>query len=131
MCLFTNKKDPYIAEKDLEVIKVMSCNIFGIFLFSYYLRSLWILGISKTAKLVPKKLYINYNTFPLINDNAYRIDMGLHAFLHLGVAYSRCTQGIICKAIIPKGSKYYISMDGTEIVSDRMKITKIIKKIGT
>ena len=136
MYLITNKKEPFIAEKDLEVIKLMSSSIFGIFLFSYYLGSLWILGILKFAELVPKKLYIDYNTFPLINDNVYRIDSGLHAFLHLGVAYSRYYSTrynnhsvVICKAIIPKGAKYYISEDGKEIVSNRMKITKILRKI--
>lgn len=132
MCLFTNKKEPFIAEKDLEVIKIMSSSIFGIFLFSYYLESLWILGIPRFAELVPKKLYIDDNTFPLINDNnVYRIDRGLHAFRHLGVVYSRYNNHsvVICKAIIPKGSEYYISEDGKEIVSNRMKITKIIRKI--
>ena len=57
------------------------------------------------------------------------IEEGLHAYTTLHEAMcSHNEYNIICEVSIPKGAKYYISKDGKEIVSNRMKITKILKK---
>ena len=120
MCLITNKKDPYIAAEKITAYKLMYKPIFYIFLSSYVRVSLWILKIPRFAKMSPKK-------FKRIAD--YTIEEGLHAYTTLHEAmYSHNEYNIICEVSIPKGAKYYISKDGKEIVSNRMKITKILKK---
>lgn len=122
MCLTTNKKDPYIAAEKITAYKIMNKPIFYIFLFSYIRTSLWILKIPRFAKMSPKKFYNRE-----IAD--YMIEEGLHAYTTLHEAMRSYYNGIIiCEVSIPKGAKYYISEDGKEIVSNRMKITKILKK---
>lgn len=121
MCLISNEKEPRIAKENIVVYKAMDCSIFRIFAFSYYRLSLWILGISRSAKMNPKDYYWNRYT------TKYIIDEGLHAFTNLDEAWRFCG-GIIYKAIIKKGAKYFLSDDGSEIVSNKMKIVKRIKK---
>jgi len=119
MCLATNKKDPYIAAEKITAYKIMNKPIFYIFLFSYIRTSLWIFKIPRFAKMSPKKLRIA----------DYIIEEGLHAYTTLHEAMrSHNEDNIICEVSIPKGAKYYISEDSKEIVSNRMKITKILKK---
>ncbi len=126
MCLITNKKDPYIAAEKITAYKLMDKPIFYIFLFSYIRTSLWILKIPRFAKMSPKKLH---NRTGVTN---YRIEEGLYAYTTLHESLCSHIEElniIICEVNIPKGAKYYISEDGKEIVSNKKKITKILKNM--
>lgn len=124
MCLITNKKDPYIAAEKITAYKIMDKPIFYIFLFSYIRTSLWILKIPRFAKISPKKFHIRTNGVTA----DYIIEEGLYAYTTLHEAMRLHHEyNIICEVSIPKGAKYYISEDGKEIVSNRMKIERIYK----
>ena len=122
MCLNTNNSEPFIAKEDITAYKIFEKRIrFGIFLFSYIRESLWIYKIPRFARMSPE---------PSRNfKGRYMIEEGLHAYKTLHEAQRQyCFFSIVAEVIIPKGAKYYISYDNSEIVSNKMKVVKIIKK---
>ena len=120
MCLFTTRKVPKIAEKDIIVYKAMKRFLFLIISPIYF--SPWIPGVLK-KRVLKSKTHI-------FNDIEYEISDGLHAFLKYSDVeiYFPELKNSIYEAVIPKGSKYYISIDRKFIVSNKMKIIRKLKK---
>lgn len=75
----------------------------------------------------------------VLDPNLGRITQGLHSFTTYGnqklgwmvvFVSSHRTCGIF-RAIIPKGSRYFVSIDCTEYASDNLKLIELVEKIPT
>lgn len=124
MCLYTRQKRAKIAKKDIpcyKLFKIKNTHILSIYQeYRYYINRL---------EFIPKFGIFQRNGDKIIND-------GLHAFLSIDTTKRYRVAGgpgrgarvlypyewIIYNAIIPKGSKYYIGVDG-DIVSNQIMIT--------
>lgn len=110
----------------------------------YNVRAHKYLGSDKTYKvanteedwLVPDK---TAEPEMVLDPNLGRITQGLHSFTTYGnnklgwmtvFASTYRTCGIF-RAIIPKGSRYFVSDDCTEYASDRLKLIELVEKIPT
>lgn len=107
MCLFTNRTKPLVASKDLVVNKELTIRD-GKYYTPYQnvevkLNSYLTVPTSKTKDMS----LFGYNQ---INGE------GIHSYTHLGVH-------IGFKAIIPKGTPFWISSDLTEVASTELYIT--------
>lgn len=116
MCLFTEQKEPKIADKDIIVYKVGKItNKQFISPYQYY---------SYTKNELQREIKIHSEITHIINGYYYRVvDEGYHAYL----TFRRALNSFyligkhIGKFIIPKGSKYYIGDDGDgDIVSSQI-----------
>lgn len=114
-----NKK-PKIAKEDIVVYKLLNKvgkEYSSFFRYMPYKQN--------TLYTVPR--FVKDSCMCYASDNFYGyIEDGLHAYtkMHNFIAY----RGKVCiKMTIPKGTKYYISDDGTEIVSLALKTPKQFK----
>lgn len=119
MCLISEKSSPYIATKTIEAYKWLWKTWIPFVLRSpIQIGTLWILRRFKTSELGVAE--IEYS-------QKFEITKGLHAYRSLSY---RCKQFNfennrrlkLYKVIIPKGSKYYVDVDGETIVANRMWI---------
>lgn len=133
-----------IAEKDIEVYKVVRKGKNESLLPYYHYNEECVYTLNKISDLVPIEPY--YHEYKQV----FNIDEGYHSYkieasikietyetgfitiydgdTFLGTFDYSEENGQTClvKGIIPKGTKYYIN-DKNECVSERIKITKIIK----
>ena len=121
MCLYTNNKYPYTAEEDIVVYKILDENLRSPYQdFQYELNKEYIQE--------EKKEIINY--FPIAIGFGY-----FHAFRTRELAIDKIKSIYIWKrvglklfkAVILKGSNYYIDMHNEQICGDRIKIIEEIK----
>lgn len=122
MCLYTEQIKPKVAEKDIVVYKVLNHNM----LSPYY-------GLSYplNRKITSKLLCYDHEWSP--RTPIFNIEEGLHAYTKRRVAYARqhdlnilTKESVVYsvyKAIIPKGSKYYIGLDN-DIASDALIVKR-------
>ena len=121
MCLYTNNKYPHIAEEDIVVYKILDEDLRSPYQdFQYELN----------------KEYINEDEKGVSDYSPFAIGSGyFHAFMDEENAKGCIKSAIIWKkvklklfkAIIPKGSQYYISVYKEQICGDRIKIIEEIK----
>lgn len=130
MCLCSETNIPKIAKKDIvcyKIIERISNNEYK----SPYQGDEIIFNKTIIASKPPKKFNIMPDVdIDLKTINDYYIGEGfIHAFIATRDArnhyyYFLCREGAtIVKCIIPKGSRYFVNIDNTEICSDRMMIT--------
>lgn len=114
-----------IAKTDIQVYKILKKYQSWIFKRTQYV-SLYHRFKYKLDKVYKSKLGVKF----LEEYNGLQIEEGLYSFINFEEAYfyranvsSGSLPWIICKAVIPKGSVYYINEDG-EVVSDKLKVTE-------
>ena len=125
MCLISRKSSPYIATKDIEAY-TWSWKTWIPFVLRSPIQAdtLWILRRLKASGLGVAE--IRYS-------QKFEITKGLHAYRNLDY---RCKQFNcennrrlrLYRVIIPKGSKYYVDVDGETIVTNRMWIKEKYKE---
>ena len=114
---------PKKAKKDIKVFKVLELN--GLFLHSPYYNKERCWAINWLYKS-------NIQGDVSFQENLFRsmieVSQGFHAYTSLNDAYLKKLLNkdyVVCEAIIPKGSRYYLGTHG-DIVSNQLKITKIL-----
>lgn len=118
MCLQTYRKNPYTANKNIVVYKILLKSFFGKIVspywdFVYKLRTLYSTSLSVRQSLYSNKLYL--------------IDEGLHAYTSIDKAEKEIIsfkRAYIYRCIIPKGSLYYINKKDNEIVSNQLIVKR-------
>ena len=118
MCLETYKRDPYTANKNIIVYKILLKSFFGEIIspywgFVYKLRTLYSTSLSVRQSLHSNKLYL--------------IEKGLHAYTSIDKAKEEIeffNKATIYRCIIPKGSLYYINEQDNEIVSNQLIVKR-------
>jgi hypothetical protein len=112
---------PLIAKKDIIVYKMLDLCLVNdrwCFVSPYY-------GMeykpNKTYRVERMQKTITNNTWYGLPSWSVNIGRGFHA-------YRKPLCRTLNRFIIPKGSKYFISADGSEIVSDRIKTPKKLTK---
>lgn len=127
MCLITNQSKPLIAENDITCFKILTVSNYILFKkFSSPIQFFnW-----KFNKVYDANLAI------MFKHDHKEVDDGFHAFIkndntinsfEYRFNYLLNKKTIIVEALIPSGSNYYTSIDGTEIVSNKMKLIRVIK----
>lgn len=112
MCLETIRKQPFIAEKDIPVYKVLNKNLFAPYVFNF--------------KYELDKLYKSEEATPIYKDKGkslyYISKNAFHAYTSYGTAKQFCMKQYqnIYNVIIPKGSIYWIGYSFCDICSDRI-----------
>lgn len=126
MCLFTNRKTPYIAKEDIIIYKVVCTNSNGIY-ESFYARFPYKLGVEYeqhedfTIEEVP---FLYYGTKYIISKGWFHSYID---YFHTFMEYNSIIKDVvIVKGIIPKGSEYYRGVGG-EICSRKIKLIEEIK----
>lgn len=120
MCLISRKNKPYIATKDIEAYKWLRKTWIPFVLRSpLQVNTLWILRRPKASGLGVSEIFYSSQKF--------EISKGLHAYRNLDYRckqfnYENNRRLKLYKVIIPKGSKYYVDIDGETIVANRMWI---------
>ena len=110
MCLITTRKDPFIAEEDLMVYKLLCCED-GAYYTPYQ---------GCNVKL-NSMLYPDENVEVSGNKR-----VGIKAgYIHSYIIPQHDDYCKLFKAYIPKGSKYYIDISSKEVCSDKLFITDI------
>lgn len=128
MCLYSKTPIPSIAQEDIICYKlVIIVNFFfkkGMLMTPYILK---VIDPEKFPFILKASSNKPINYFGCTGINVYSIGEGfIHAYtkkLYVSsVGSQRCV--ILCR--IPKGTKYYISLEGTEICASEMELIKII-----
>lgn len=103
---------PIIAKEDMTVWKITNH-----LLQSAVQGYQWDIGTLHTAnmRVEPGAGY------PLINE-------GLHAYLSEEIARTSDSYMSVIKCLIPKGSEIFYDLDGTEVVSNQLKMVEIIRQ---
>ena len=117
MCFVTDRSKIRLAEKDIECFKIVikGKNIcFKNYCFSQYQEFKYEYGKTYSGKS-KMRLFLRWIFDIYVSDEAYH-------------SYNRVCYPVnpfeVVKCIIPKGSLYLISEDGTEYVSTSIKILK-------
>lgn len=117
MCLYIRDKQPRVAKRDIVVLKYLSQ--VGERYKSPYQGTPVTLGKLMVAQ--PDTPYISYELKDLYGREIFSVGGGvIHAKLSEGDDYSN----YCAKAIIPKGTEYWINQFGTEIAARQMLITE-------
>lgn len=117
MCLYPTHKRVKIAKEDIVCYKVLTSIMKSPYRdFQYERNKMYSIKLLKIDK----------------NNNDLEINEGYHAYVSYDGAYSSTAimflyDTFIFKAIIPKGSKYYLGTDN-EIVSNQMIIKENINE---
>lgn len=125
MCLISKKSSPYIATKDIEAYKWLWKTWIPFVLRSpIQAGTLWILRRLKASGLGVTEIRYRYL-------QRFEITKGLHAYRNLDYRckqfnYENNRRLRLYRVIIPKGSKYYVDIDGETIVANRMWIKEKI-----
>lgn len=114
---------PKKSRKDIKVFKVLELN--GLFLHSPYYNKgrCWAINWVYESNMIGEVSFEEDSFHSTI-----QISQGFHAYITLADACLKKILNkdyIVCEAIIPKGSRYYLGMQG-DIVSNQLKITKIL-----
>lgn len=119
MCLYIREQQPRVAKEDITVLKyvlILAGNMVSPFQYTN-------IPTNKVMKASPKNVSPRPCDEDIMGNNIYCIDSGaIHAKLER-VPHFKKIKGR--KAIIPAGTEYWISIDGTEIAARSMIITDI------
>lgn len=138
MCIITHEKlEPQIAEKDIEVIKILSYKeeYFKFLFINFKRRKYQSPYFDKIYKL--KRTYTSRISYNYISDkNEYQTKDGLYSFANkvsitLNMGFYPIPHGYrrgMFKAIIPKGAEYYTNSRG-EFCSNKLKILSHIEDL--
>ena len=116
MCLFTKQQEAKIANKNIVVYKLLHCN-------NGVLRPpIFIDYVYKLRKLNSTDIEVS----PIL-DFGYSVYRAFHAFTTINNALTSTiitNDMLLYRCVIPKGSEYYISADGSEIASNKIIIRR-------
>lgn len=119
MCLYLRERRPRVAKKDITVLKYVKLSDGGMVSPFQYTR----IPANKVMKASPESVSPRPYSEDIMGNNIYCIDSGaIHAKLEKDSSFSN-SEGR--KAIIPAGTEYWLSVDGTEIAARSMIITDI------
>ena len=117
MCLYIRDKQPRVAKKDIVVLKYLK-KVKERFYSPYQGTPV---TIGKVLIASPSEPNITLNCIDYFDREISEISSGaIHAKLFEDSDYSN----YCAKAIIPKGTKYWVDPFGTEIAAEKMLITK-------
>lgn len=134
MCLYSKTPIPSIAQEDIICYKLVTM-VNPLFIGK---RESILMTPYRLEVIDPKKFpfilkassnkpvdYFGYSCFGI---NIYTIGEGfIHAYTKKPLVFLQFLQNrrvILCR--IPKGTKYYVSLEGTEICASEMELIKII-----
>lgn len=118
MCLYLREKQPRVAKENITVLKYVRLCDEGIFSPSQNTK----IPINEVMTASPKKEDIKFCDTDLLGNDVYSLSGGaIHAKLIKG-GFSKCEAR---KAIIPAGTKYWVSVGGDEIAARSMIVTDI------
>ena len=138
MCLITEQKEPFIAQKDIEIRKLCKVvngeiyNYFSSWFFKYELNTLY--KTDMVANNIPENSFdsevrIAYNlTHKSFEEEASKltnIHEGFHSVLKDYESRNWLFKRTYAEGIVPKNSLYYLDKTGL-IVSNQIILTKII-----
>lgn len=110
---------PKKARKDIKVFKVLELN--GLFLHSIYYGKDRCWAVNWIYKNSIKGIV----SFKNKEIHTIEVSEGFHSYVEFHNIILIHKDYVVCEAIIPKGSKYYLGTEG-DIVSNQLKITKIL-----
>lgn len=120
MCLYIRDKEPRVAKKDIVVLKYLKKE-------NEQFYSPWKgtpVTIGKVLVAYPSEPNITFSATDNFGREISEIGGGaIHAKLFEDSNYSSCCN-YCAKAIIPKGTKYWVDSFGTEITAEKMLITE-------
>lgn len=125
MCLISKNSSPYIAKKDIEAYKwLWKTRIPFVLRSPIQTGTLWILRRLKISDLG----VIGYGSL-----RYFEITKGLHAYRNISFRckqfnYKNNRRLRLYRVIVPKGSKYYVDVDGETIVANKMLIKEKCKE---
>lgn len=117
MCLYTRNAQPFVAERDIECIKYLNRSVSG-----HYVTPCQNTRVELNATIVaqPDKPQISKDGTDDFENTIYTLSGGaIHAKLVRQDDMGSCRK----KAIIPKGTKYWLDPFGMEIAAEKMLIT--------
>ena len=117
MCLYTRDKQPRVAKRDIVVLKYL--NQYGKIYGSPCQGIPVTLGKLMIAQ--PNTPYISYECKDLYDREIFSMGGGV---IHAKLRESNVYGNYCAKAIIPKGTEYWIDPFGTEIAARQMLITE-------
>jgi hypothetical protein len=119
MCLCTREKLPRVAKRDIVCLKILSEVSNGVYKTPYQgVR----VQLNSKIEASPKRVDISFSDNDCLDNTVYSINGGaVHSVL---LDEGRC-KGSSCvkKAIIPKGTEYYLGCFGLEVASKELYIT--------
>lgn len=127
MCLKTYGLVPLIAKEDIKVYKVLKIEYNSVTNEEYYVAPFYNYYKYKKGRNCPLRVEGEYYGphESIIDDKGY-LDRGwLHAYTVKSDAKiytyeSKVGEKIVAEMIIPKGAKYYVSFDGSEVCTDTL-----------
>ena len=120
MCLYVKNQQPLIADKDIVVLKYLNNTINGI--FTPYMNKQVILG----ETMIPEKKYPHFGSIPRGIGNLVDLYSITSGIIHSRLYAQQWVSNYCAKAIIPKGTEYWIDYFGNEIASKELYITNEI-----
>lgn len=117
MCLYIRDKQPRVAKRDIVVLKYLQKDYNG---YKSPCQGIPV-TLGKLMVAQPNTPYIWYNSTDLYGREIFRMGSGV---IHAKLSESKDYGNYCAKAIIPKGTKYWIDPFGTEIAARQMLITE-------
>lgn len=117
MCLYIRDKQPRVAKRDIVVLKYLQKDYNG---YKSPCQGIPV-TLGKLMVAQPDTPYIWYNSTDLYGREIFRMGSGV---IHAKLNESKDYGNYCAKAIIPKGTKYWIDPFGTEIAARQMLITE-------
>lgn len=121
MCLYIKEKLPRVAERDIVCLKILSKEPHGFYRTPY--RGV-IVQLNSKIEASSKTVDISFAGCDHLDNNVYSVNGGvIHSVLLDKNKCKNNSWGCVKKAIIPKGTEYYIGRFGLEIASKELYIT--------
>lgn len=119
MCLYTREKLPRVAKRDIVCLKILNEESNGVYKTPYQgVR----VQLNSKIEASPKRVDISFSDNDCLDNTVYSVNGGaVHSVL---LDEGRCKgSGCVKKAIIPKGTEYYLGCFGLEVASKELYIT--------
>ncbi|MBP3732350.1 MAG: hypothetical protein J6I84_03810 [Bacilli bacterium] len=111
MCLFIDKKDWFVAKKDITCYKVLEGNE-----KDGYRTPCQGWPVKPGTTLIPDE------SSPVIEENGFKYELGA-GVIHAYTGIVEVSGSHIFKAIIPEGTKFWIQSDLTEVAAEKLILT--------
>lgn len=119
MCLYTREKLPRVAKMDIVCLKILTEESNGVYKTPYQgVR----VQLNSKIEALPKRVDISFSSNDYLGNTVYSVNGGaVHSVL---LDEGKCKESIcVKKAIIPKGTEYYLGCFGLEVASKELYIT--------
>lgn len=116
MCLYTKQKEILVATHDIVCLKYLGKNVLGF----YTPYQFAVVELDKELKAYENIIESKFDSHDIFDEPIFTIGSGV---IHAKLTTEDNITEYCMKAIIPKGTKYYLSIFGDEIVARKMIIT--------